>query len=90
MSDYGKIDNLSRMMPHSGNRGATIHHTAVTGWFCPAKCLARRVASIRAAGVPDSTPLSYVSPGSHVVADHILKAVRAAAMQTGLGPWPSN
>jgi hypothetical protein len=68
----------------NGNRGATIHHTAVTGWFCPVKCLARRVASIRAAGMPDSTPLSYVSPGTHVVADHILKAVRAAAMQTGL------
>eukprot|EP00978_Attheya_sp_CCMP212_P049575 scaffold684901_cov94-Attheya_sp.AAC.1 len=68
----------------NGNRGATIHHTAVDGWFCPVKCLARRVASIRAAGMPDSTPLSYVSPGIHVVADHILKSVWAAAMQTGL------
>jgi integrase len=68
----------------NGNRGATIHHTAVDGWFCPAKCLARRVASIRQSGMPDSTPLSYVSPGTHVVADHILKAVRAAAMQSGL------
>eukprot|EP00978_Attheya_sp_CCMP212_P024690 scaffold77973_cov70-Attheya_sp.AAC.1 len=35
-------------------------------------------------GMPDSTPLTYVSPGTHVVADHILKAVRAAAMETGL------
>jgi hypothetical protein len=34
--------------------------------------------------MPDSTPLSYVSPGIHVVADHILKSVRVAAMQTGL------
>ena len=68
----------------NGQRGATIHHTAVPGWFCPVKCLARRVASIRTGGMPDSTPLSYVSPGTHVVADHILKAVRAAAMQTGL------
>eukprot|EP00978_Attheya_sp_CCMP212_P032485 scaffold127175_cov52-Attheya_sp.AAC.1 len=50
----------------------------------PVKCLARRVVSIHAAGMPDSTPLSYVSPGTHVVADHILKAGRAAAMQTCL------
>jgi hypothetical protein len=102
MSAFGKIDNLSLMMPHCQNycllivslctsttkrmakSGPTIHHTALDGWFCPAKCLVRRVAAICQAGMPNSTPLSYVSPGTHVVADHILKAVRDAVMQSGL------
>jgi integrase len=34
--------------------------------------------------MPPNTPLSYVSPGTHVVATHIVRAVRAAAMQTNL------
>eukprot|EP00978_Attheya_sp_CCMP212_P004190 scaffold9089_cov61-Attheya_sp.AAC.1 len=68
----------------NGQRGATIHHTSVPGWLCPVKCLARRVASIHTGGMPDSTPLSYVSPGTHVVADHIFKAVCAATIQTCL------
>jgi len=68
----------------NGDRGATIHHTCVPGWFCPVKALSRRVFSIRSRGMPPATPLSYVSPGTHVVANHIVRAVRAAARQTGL------
>jgi hypothetical protein len=41
----------------NGDRGATIHHTCVPGWFCPVKALARRVYySIRSRGMPPSTP----------------------------------
>jgi hypothetical protein len=32
--------------------------------FCPAKALVRRVHAIRLMAMPESTPLSYLSPGN--------------------------
>jgi hypothetical protein len=68
----------------NGQRGATILHTACRSWFCPVKALARRVSSIMVVGMPQSTPLSYVSPGVHVVAKNITDLVKYAARATNL------
>jgi hypothetical protein len=68
----------------NGQKGATIHHTAVEGWFCPVKALARRVAAITSPGLGADTPLSCVSPGIHVASHHIVTTVREAARLTYL------
>jgi hypothetical protein len=68
----------------NGQKGATIHHTAVDGWFCPVKALARRVSDLTSQGVGLDTPLSCVSPGTHIVSHHIVTTVREAARLTGL------
>jgi hypothetical protein len=68
----------------NGQRGATIHHTACPSWFCPVKALARRVASIMAHGVLQATPLSFVSPGLHVVASNVTTLIHLAARDTHL------
>jgi hypothetical protein len=60
----------------SGKRGQSIHHssTNTADGFCP-------VHAIRLMAMPESTPLSYLSPGKHVIASEI---VTAAAYATGL------
>jgi hypothetical protein len=68
----------------NGQRGATIHHTACPSWFCPVKALARRVQAIVSQGCPDTAPLSYVSPGVHVLAADITALVHEAARATNL------
>jgi hypothetical protein len=68
----------------NGQRGATIHHTACPGWFCPVKALARRVSNILSQGRPDTTPLSFVRTGLHVVASHITALIKHAASETNL------
>jgi hypothetical protein len=68
----------------NGQRGATIHHTACPGWFCPVKALARRVCNIISQGRPDTTPLSFVHTGLHVLASHITALVHRAAIETNL------
>ena len=68
----------------NGQRGQTVHHSAVNAWFCPAKACARRVHEIRSAGLPPDTPLSFLGNNTHVVAADILNAVRMAARQTNL------
>jgi hypothetical protein len=68
----------------NGHKGATIHHTAVDGWFCPVKALVRRVADIASQGLGPDTPLSCISPGIHVASQHIVNTVREAARLTGL------
>jgi hypothetical protein len=68
----------------NGQRGATIHHTACGTWFCPVQALARRVASILTQGCAPTTPLSFVSPGSHVTASNITALVHQAANDTNL------
>jgi hypothetical protein len=68
----------------NGHKGATIHHTAVDGWFCPVKALVCRVANIASQGLGSDTPLSCASPGIHVASQHIVKVVREAARLTGL------
>jgi hypothetical protein len=69
----------------NGQRGSTIHHTTCASpWFCPVKALARRVASIMALAVPQSTPLSLVSPGVHVVAANVTALIHQAAQDTNL------
>lgn len=68
-----------------GQKGATIHHTAVPGsCFCPMKALARRVSDIVSQGLGHETPLSCVTPGSHVLSKHIIATVGEAARLTGL------
>jgi hypothetical protein len=68
----------------NGQRGATLHHTAVPGQFCPVKALARRVSSIVAINPDPTTPLSFVSPGIHLTAPNIKDGVINAAKQTRL------
>jgi hypothetical protein len=68
----------------NGQRGATIHHTACPGWFCPVKALARQVSSISSQGCPITTPLSFVQPGLHVVASNVTDLVHHAARDTDL------
>jgi hypothetical protein len=68
----------------NGHKGATIHHTAVTGWFCPVKALVRRVSDIAAQGLGNDTPLSCISPGRHVTSPYIVSTVREAARLTHL------
>jgi hypothetical protein len=68
----------------NGQRGATIHHTACPSWFCPLKALARRIASIMAHGVLQATPLSFVSPGIHVVASNVTSLIHLTARDTHL------
>jgi hypothetical protein len=63
----------------NGQRGATIHHTACPGCFCPVKVLARRVSSISSQGCPITTPLSFVWRGLHVVASNITNLVHHLA-----------
>jgi hypothetical protein len=69
----------------NGQKGATIHHTAIDGaWFCPVKALVRRVSDIVSQGFGRTTPLSCVTPGSHVLSKHIVATVREAARLTRL------
>jgi hypothetical protein len=68
----------------NGERGATIHHTSCPTWFCLVKAMARRVTSIMAHEVVQTTPLSFVSPGIHVVASNITRLVHQAAVDTHL------
>jgi hypothetical protein len=68
----------------NGQRGTTIHHTACPSWFCPVKALARRVHAISVQGCPPTTPLSYVSPGVHVLAADITALIHDAARATNL------
>jgi hypothetical protein len=68
----------------NGHRGEAINHHKVHGPLDPVTPLARRVKAIYAHNMPPSTPLSYVSPGVHVVAGDILVAVRAAAVRSNL------
>jgi hypothetical protein len=68
----------------NGQRGATIHHTACPTSFCPVKALARRVCSIVSQRCDPATPLSYVSPGVHVLSNNIIALVRHAALETNL------
>jgi hypothetical protein len=68
----------------NGQRGQTVHHSAVNAWFCPAKACARHVHEIRSAGLPPDTPLSFLGNNTHAVAVDILNAVRLAARQTNL------
>lgn len=68
----------------NGKRGATIHHTCCPTWFWPVKSLARRVASILTHGMAPTTPLSFVSPGVHVVAANVTALVHQAATDTNI------
>jgi hypothetical protein len=85
--DLVNADSVALWMDNqkNGQRGATIHHTACPGWFCPVKALSRRVHAIVAQGCPNTTPLRFVSPGLHVVAGNITTLVHRAALKTNLG-----
>jgi hypothetical protein len=68
----------------NGQRGTTVLHTAVGSWFCPVQALARRVSGVMAYGMAATTPLSFIRPGSHVVAKDITDLVHRAAVATNL------
>ena len=68
----------------NGRRGTTVLHTATGTWFCPVQALARRVTTIMSYGVPATTPLSYVSPAHHGIAQHVTSLVKWAAGATHL------
>ena len=53
-------------------------------WFCPVKALVRRVSYIAEQGLGRETPLSCVTPGSHIISKHIVSTVREAARLTRL------
>jgi hypothetical protein len=70
----------------NGNKGDTLHHTAVHGPFCPVKALARRVFANRQLAPADpDTPLSLYGPGGqHVLSADIDKALKKAAHDDSL------
>jgi hypothetical protein len=68
----------------NGNKGATIHHTAVAGWFCLVKALIRQVSDIASQGLRNEPPLSCISPGSHITSLLIVSMIREAAQLTHL------
>jgi hypothetical protein len=68
----------------NGQKGATIHHTLVAGWFCPVKALSRRVSDLASQGFGPDTPLSCVSPGIHIVSKDVVTTFQEAARLTGL------
>jgi hypothetical protein len=84
--DLKHADSVTLWMDNqkNGQRGATIHHTACPGWFCPVKALARRVHSINAHGCPATTPLSFVQPGLHVQPTNVTSLVHQATRDTNL------
>jgi hypothetical protein len=60
----------------NGQRRDTVHHFKTNNpRFNPVAALARHVTSIRNQGMPESTPLSYVSPGVHVLS----RVIRASS-----------
>jgi hypothetical protein len=69
----------------NGQRGATMHHTALPSPFCPVKALANRVHHLfqRAPEHPE-LPISFVGLGSHVTSSHITLAVRESVVLSGL------
>jgi hypothetical protein len=68
----------------NGQKGATIHHTAVDGWFCPVKALACRVSDMGKQGLNPSTPLSCVSLGNHIASPSIVSTIQEALRLTHL------
>jgi hypothetical protein len=84
--DLKHADSVTLWMDNqkNGQRGATIHHTACPGWFCPVKALAQCVHSINAHGCPATTPLSFVQPGLHVQPTNVTSLVHQATRDTNL------
>lgn len=74
----------------NGTRGATIHHTAVPGPFCPVKALARRVHFLITHAQDNRfMPLSFAGrrqngAQDHVLAGDITKAIEYVTAKTGL------
>jgi hypothetical protein len=69
----------------NGQRGATMHHTALPSLFCPVKALANRVHHLfLIAPAQPALPISFVGLGSHVTSSHITLAVRESVVLSGL------
>jgi hypothetical protein len=69
----------------NGQRGATMHHTALPSLFCPVKALANRVHHLfQMAPANPEIPISFVGLGSHVTSSHITLAVRESVVLSGL------
>jgi hypothetical protein len=69
----------------NGQRGSTMHHTALNGSFCPVKALANRTYYLYSlAPLDDSVPISLAAPGTHVSSAHITLAVRESVILAGL------
>jgi integrase len=69
----------------NGQRGATMHHTALLGPFCPVKALANRVHHLfQIAPTHPELPISFVGLGSHVTSYNITLAVRESVVLSGL------
>jgi integrase len=60
----------------NGQQGSIIHHTALTGPFCPVKALANRVHHLYTMAPLDaSLPIRFVTPGTHISSAQITLAV---------------
>ncbi len=69
----------------NGQRGSTMHHTALDGPFCPVKALANRVHYLYTlVPLDDSVPISLAAPDTHVSSAHITLAVRESVILAGL------
>ena len=69
----------------NGQRGATMHHTALPSPFCPIKALANRVHHLhQLASANPELPISFVGLGSHVTSAMITLAVRESVVLSGL------
>jgi hypothetical protein len=77
-------DTLYLKKQKNGQKGATIHHTAVDCWFCPVRALACQVANLAAQGFDPTTPLSCISLGVHILSHIIVTTICKAARLTDL------
>jgi hypothetical protein len=69
----------------NGQRGATMHHTALLVPFCPVQVLANRVNHLfQIAPANPELPISFVGLGSHVTSNNITLAVRESVVLSGL------
>jgi hypothetical protein len=70
----------------NGQRGSTMHHTAVAdSTFCPIKALARRVHHLYESDpTAPHLPLSFVGLGLHITSADITLAVRESVVLSGL------
>jgi hypothetical protein len=70
----------------NGQRGSTMHHTAVAdSSFCPIKALARRVHYLYSLDPTAShLPMSFVGLGTHITSSDITLAVRESVVLSGL------
>jgi hypothetical protein len=69
----------------NSQKGASIHHSSVTSSAaCPVRALARIVHSLLNITPEEDAPISLYGTQQHITSQHITKALRQAAVRSGL------